>query len=253
MEATNSTGNTPTKGEVQEIRLSDIHMDAAIQSRDEMSPQQVKNYGTAYRNGAAFPPLVVTTRPGDFPGCPSYLLLDGFHRYQAILNIGGQYVEVKVIETPIDATPHQLRWLGGRENLRNGLPLKTKDKRELFKSYIKAGQHREGRRFKSSREIASELMFCTHQTVLDWMKRFFPSVYRAMKKGGDKVNNKAEGTGNRLVDMPDLSDREFQLFRQDLIELAKASNSDRRYAIRQQLMELLNHLQVVAPCYAPEF
>ena len=253
METTNPTSNIYAKDKIQEVSLSDIRMDAVIQSRDEMSSQQVKNYGTAYKNGAAFPPLVVTQRPGDFPGSTSYLLLDGFHRYQALLNIGRQYVEVKVIETPLDATSHQLRWLGGRENLMNGLPLKTKDKRELFKSYIKAGQHRNGHRFKSSREIASELMFCTHQTILDWMKKYFPSVYRAMKKGGEEVDNKAEGTGKRLVDMPDLSDREFQLFRQDIIELARASDDDKRYAITQQLRELLSHLQEVAPCKAPEF
>ncbi len=226
-------------------------MDVAIQTRIEMEPQQIKTYGTAYKNGAKLPPLLVTERPGKFPGIPSYLLLDGFHRYQALMNNGQRTVEVKIIDTPQDATPHDLRWLGSRENIKNGLPLKSKDKRATFRTYVRAAMHRKGRAVKSLREIAADLTFCTHQTVSNWMRKDFPSVYRAMQKVGEEVDNKAEGTGNRLVDMPDLSEREFRLFSLDLITKALASDNATRYALTQKIRELLSQLEEVAPCEAP--
>lgn len=252
MDSNTNPADSDQQDRIEKVSVKDIRMDVAIQTRIEMEPQQVKAYGTAYKNGAKMPPLLVTERPGMFPSSPVYLLLDGFHRYQALLNNGEKEVDVKIINTANDATYPQLRWLGSRENLKNGLPLKQKDKRAVFRAYIKARNHRMGNALKSLREIASDLTFCTHQTISKWLQQDFPSVHRMMMKTGDVGENQAEGTGHRLVEMPDLNERGFKLFREEFLARAIAGNNNTRYALTEQIKELLSHLQEVAPCTEPE-
>ena len=236
------------------VLVREVDMEESLQSREEMIPSRVRDYEVAYRNGVRFPPLLVTTRPGKFPGLVSYVVLDGWHRLQALINIQQGEVDVKVIETPTDASPHYLRWLGGKENLKNGAPLKNKDIHELFKAYIKSGQHRTpAGGFKSYREIAAEIALKPHQTIANWMQKDFPSVARVMSKLGESPDNGAKGTGQRLVDMPELSSREIDLFAADLLEEAINAENDRRWMITQKMQAILDRLRQEAPCTEPTF
>lgn len=238
---------------IMEIRIREIVRDPTLQVRKEMSRETIRNYETAYHNQVELPPLVVTPRPGTFPTDSAYLLLSGFHRFEALKNIGQEKIKAKVIETPLDTSPHVLRWIGGRENLTNGLSLKKKDLRELFRAYVKAGMHREGSSLKSYRTIAKELALVTHQTLHNWMREDFPSVFKAMRKVEQDTTNQAEGTGGRLIVLPDFSLRNIELFHHDIIQAAKEAENDTRWEMREKLHELVKQFDIAAPCNPPLF
>ena len=48
-----------TQGSEQQLKLIEITMEPALQSRVVMSPKKVSDYQTAYTNGAVFPPVLV--------------------------------------------------------------------------------------------------------------------------------------------------------------------------------------------------
>lgn len=243
----------PSSTKLEEIPVSDIVRDPTLQVRKEMSRETIRNYETAYKNQVELPPLVVTPRPGKLPTECTYLLLSGFHRFEALKNIGQENVKAKIVETPLDASPHLLRWIGGSENLTNGLPMKKRDIRELFRAYVKAGQHKEGRGFKSYRTIAKELALVTHQTLHNWMEVDFPGVFKAMGKADQDIPNKAEGTGGRIIYLPDFSLRNIELFHHDLLQAAKDAENETRWEMREKLQELLKQFDMVAPCEPPLF
>jgi hypothetical protein len=71
--------------------------------------------------------------------------------------------------------------MAAEANLTHGMPLKNKELKEAFRAYVSTRQHRKGQRFRSYREIASDLGGVkAHTTVRNWMKKMFPSVFRAM-------------------------------------------------------------------------
>src|SRR5439155_23503665 len=84
----------------------------------------------------------------------SAVLYDGLERVEALKGIGRATVEAESTEASREA---EVRWLALDAISRHGLPLKPAEKRERFRSYIRAGKNRSGRRVKSYREIASEL------------------------------------------------------------------------------------------------
>lgn len=232
------------------IALGDIELNPILQARAEMKPQTLKDYEKAYSNGAKFPPLLVAEIT-DYKGDCAYLLLDGWHRRQAMENINwGHPVEVKAVKIPIGTPMEQLIFLGGRENLSNGLPLSSKDKRALFKVYVKGKFNRTGRSYKSYREIASDLKTVTHQTLHTWMKQDFPAIAKRMSevyKGEEDAPSSASGTGHVLAVMPDLATKDLGLIALDIIEWAKASDDEGREQIANWLSELVLALKWEAP------
>jgi len=236
-----------------ELQVSCIDLDPALQVRKEMNRDTIKNYEKAYRNGVKLPPLLIAERIGATPLENMYVILNGFHRFVALKNIRQESVTARVVTVDQHVSLHHLRWLGGRENLKNGLPLKAKDTRELFRAYVKAKQHKIGNTYKSYRKIAEEMAFVTHQTIANWMQSDFPSVYRAMGRNTEGVDNRASGTGQTYVHLPELTFREFDLAIDDLLRVAKDGNNDTRWLIQEHLAGVQCELTRVAPCIPPEF
>ncbi|MFA6178254.1 MAG: ParB N-terminal domain-containing protein [Candidatus Methylopumilus sp.] len=235
---------------IETLKLLQIELVPALQTRVEMSPNKVRDYENAYTNGAVFPPVLVARAKGQFGDL--YKLLDGWHRIQALINTGASQstrVPVRIVDVPEGANIHYLRFLGGKENLNNGLGLNGKDKRELFKAYVKGGANRDGNRYKPYREMAKELTLVTHHTIRNWMEKEFPTVFKKMSKDEpeEPYPNNTEGVGQRLVDMPDLTSRERDLFADSFINQARQSDRESREQLRDWLTNLGSTLDKIAP------
>lgn len=221
---------------ISKLALDKIPFEPALQSRVKMSSNKVADYQKAYNNGTEFPPLLVAKQT-DSSGWVRYRLLDGWHRCQALVNnrVDSKFkVPVRILEVPIDITLHALRYLGGKENVKNGLGLTSRDKRVLFVNYVRGKFNKEGPSYKSYRTIASDLSLVPHQTIARWMKADFPAIAKLMSKDNGEVDEPlphGEGTGTRLTNMPDLSTRERDIYAITLLEEAKASGNDDRGSI----------------------
>lgn len=148
-----------------------------MQLRAKTDPGTIKRYAQAMRSGVEFPPILAADLDGAF------ILVDGFHRVAAMQSLG-------IRQTPADVRPvstlEDARWLAARANLTHGLPLKAGERREVFRAYVRASQHRRGGKrgaLKSYRDMAADLGGMAHTTLRNWTKRDFPSVFRAL--GGD--------------------------------------------------------------------
>lgn len=72
----------------------------------------------------------------------------------------------------------EAQWRACRENLKHGLPLRPKERLEVFKRFIKAGQHKKaGGGIKSCHEIAAELGgWMSKSTIHNCLRRYFPDI-----------------------------------------------------------------------------
>lgn len=74
------------------LKLTDITLDADLQTRDEISSETVAEYYDVLREGGKFPPVVV------YHDGLKYYLTDGWHRYHAHRTAGLATIEVIVKE-----------------------------------------------------------------------------------------------------------------------------------------------------------
>lgn len=222
-------------GNIIFIKVSKLYMAPELQSRTKMLPSKVLEYSNAIKNGVVFPPVLAVIDANGY-----YRLLDGWHRVQAYRNCdpkGIQKIAVEVLETTAGMNIHTLRFIGAMRNATQGLPLTPLDKRVLFKDYIKSKGNLKGNHYKTYREIASDLCSIPHQTIARWMKSDFPSIASRMGRDSMEEQPSAKGTGNREIDMPDLSSRGLTLYSLDILEQAKQARSD------EAIDEYINHVQ----------
>lgn len=157
------------------VDLADIVCREDWQVRRSIDPTKVKEYANAYRNGACMPPIALARIEG------ALYLLDGWHRLAAVRRNGGEDIKATVA----GMTEDEARWSAAAGNLRHGLPLKSREMRVVFRVFVQTGQHRQGRRFKSYRDIARDLGGSRgYTTIRNWMHEDFPAVFRAMGETG---------------------------------------------------------------------
>lgn len=157
------------------VALDDILVSSSMQLRRRQDRAGVRSYKQSYMNGANMPPLKVARLNGGL------VLIDGHHRYSALRELGQDTAEVYVVEARDE---NEARWLGAEGNLKNGLPLKAEEKRGVVLAYLKAGKYKKGTAgcLKSSREMAREIGCVSHATVLNAIRRHYPSVYLQMRE-----------------------------------------------------------------------
>lgn len=143
-----------------------------MQVRGRTDPALAKRYARAMSNGEDFPPLGVGSVNG------ALILFDGFHRLEALEIIGAD--EMEAIVTPCTSL-EELRWLGFQANMRHGERLRPKLWEAAFIAYVKAGKHKDGRTYRSYRDIAKDLSSLSYSTVRRWMQKHFPRIFRAMQ------------------------------------------------------------------------
>ncbi|MDW9354624.1 hypothetical protein GOA97_01920 [Sinorhizobium meliloti] len=173
------------------IRLDSLVMDPVTQIRRETCKKTIKEYQAAMRAGAEFPPITVAqVDPED--ETKGFILIDGWHRVLAAKALGLIQINARVIS---ETDPKRYRWIAAQGNRSHGLRLSREDKREVFRAYVKAGEHRTGRgtRIKSAREMARDLQgIVSDRRIPEWMKQDFPKVYRAMLGSGLEQNPEAD-------------------------------------------------------------
>lgn len=165
------------------LRLADLVIDERLQFRP-LDRGTVRKYASVYRLGGQMPP-VRAARLND-----ALVLTDGWHRVAALESLYRQEVEA-LIEPA--SSEKEVLWLAAKANTEHGLPLKSKQYREVFRAYIHARKHRHAdNSFKSYREIAAEIGGARgYTTIRNWMEKDFPSVFRAMG-GHDEGSEKQD-------------------------------------------------------------
>lgn len=174
---------------VRTVSIADLVCDEALQVRVKLDEATIKGYAAKYRTGVDMAPIKVAV----VEGVP--LLVDGWHRLAALKSNGSTTAQAVVIE---GITRADAEWMAAQANVAHGLPLKAKEVRNVFRSYIRARKHLKGRgKTKSYRDIAEELGTGTSfNTVQRWMWKDFPDIAKRM---GGAEDFKGKG-GLREVD-----------------------------------------------------
>lgn len=208
-------------------RLDDLIQDDAFQIRSSINGATVRRYTDAMRAGVQFPPITI----GRINEAP--VLIDGWHRVEAAKAAGLHDLPARIVS----GDPATLKWEAAAANMRHGLPLKRAEAREVFRVYVRAGQHmKTKRRLKSAREIAADLHgIRSHQTILTWMRGDFPSIYRRMQ-GSETHGGDWPGTSGHTAE-----ERAMQSIAEHLSEARKAMRVITDPEQRGALIALLEH------------
>jgi len=204
MTASPPAGNLTTVGLRNILRLPE--MQPRIKGCDRAT---VDRYEKAMRSSGTdnFPPITLALFNG------SYILVDGWHRMDALERLGEwqTIADVRIAKSLAEA-----RLWAFQANQKHGLPLTDKDRREMFRAYITSRAHHMeiGRarriRLKSYREMEEELGL-PKSTLARWMRQDFPAVARSLaerdgspagmrggKRTGAKLNSLASSARKSL-------------------------------------------------------
>jgi ParB-like chromosome segregation protein Spo0J len=131
--------------------------------------------GESLKTGGDLEPLVVVVIDA------VVTLVDGHHRYRALLSHGLGSADVLVLRG--DISREEARWLAFWLHWRAALPLTRKERRAGFCAYVEAGHHRATRfgRIKTYRDIAKDLGL-PRSTLWHWMREKFPAIAAKMAK-----------------------------------------------------------------------
>lgn len=168
------------------VPLARIVKHQPLQVRRALDERAVKRYGEMTRAGQEPPPI----RVGHVKG--TYYLVDGWHRMEAgaLVTMEDVAEGVQVRVELADLTMKQAIWQAAKANMAHGVPLKGRELREVFRAFVKAGEHRapDGG-FLSYRDI-ERAIGKGHTTIRNWMQKDFPSVFAAIS-GGENGNAEA--------------------------------------------------------------
>jgi hypothetical protein len=165
------------ENELERVRLERLHRDPAYQVRGKLDAGNVERLRRAYRSGRIIAPITVAV----IDGRPAPVLLDGWHRVEAMLSLGTYEADAIVIRT----TAQDARWLAASANMNHGLQLKPRELRKVFGAFIRARKHhKRNGQWRSYRELAPEIGV-SHETVRKWMMKDFPRIAAQMGSGND--------------------------------------------------------------------
>lgn len=175
---------------MDELRKLSVLPDV-FQHRENLREATIREYATKYRNGEEFPALMVAQiEDGLF-------LIDGFHRLEALKRLyGPEMLKVVSVEIVQCKDEKEARWIGAQRNMRHGVPLTRKDRRNVFNAYVDAGMHWKvyRKKYKSWRQIATDVGI-THKTARDWMKQDHRKIWEKMsgEEGSDMHDKETMG------------------------------------------------------------
>ena len=164
----------------QRVQIHDILRDESLQVRTRVDPRTVRQYSEAMQAGAEFPPVTLAHIDG------SLYLVDGWHRIAATLANSKAVILADVSEM----TFNEARWYAASANRKHGLPLKTKELREVFRAFIETDQHMQGQKLMPYREIAKRIGK-GFSTIRNWMDADYPQLF---EKYQQKANGAPEPT-----------------------------------------------------------
>ena len=126
-----------------------IMRDTSLQARVRPLPPLAKKYAHEMQAGVKFPPVSLADVGGVL------YLLDGWHRTEAAVVIGGHSAVEATVRTMSKA---EAGWEAAAANLKHGQGYTQGDKRNVLRLYIKARKHKTGNDIvKSYRDMGAEL------------------------------------------------------------------------------------------------
>lgn len=182
-------------GEPCPVPVADLLRDKRFQIRAKLDRGMVNRYANVLAAGNEMPPVRVAI----VAGVPC--LVDGWHRVAAH-EAAGRGTVVAVL---VAASEDEARWWAAKANLTHGLPLKSNERRAVFRAYVGAKRHlkpkprREGPHpLKSYREIAADLGgIVRHTTVRFWMREDFRDLF--LRMGGGEGSRENEKPGHAIT------------------------------------------------------
>lgn len=169
------------------VNIGDLLRDPDFQVRAELDAGTVARYTAVLASEVELPPIRVAV----VDGVP--VVVDGWHRLAAAEKAGRYQVDAMVIP---DVKREDALWMAAAANLTHGLPLKSKEVREVFRTYMRTKRYlKPCGKLKSYREIATELGgLKRHTTIRIWMQQDFPRV-AARYSGEDSGTGEKGGLG----------------------------------------------------------
>lgn len=218
--------------EAQVVALDQIVLDDLLQVRNKVDQGVVKKYAEQMGMGIEFPPIRLA-RIDD-----ALFLVDGWHRVGAVRTNG----KTEVIATVTPMTRQEAIWEAAQANLSHGLPLKRSERRAVFKAYIHAGKHKQGKKYKSYRVIAEELGgIAQHTTVRGWMEKDFKRIFKAMGDSEGPFNSEA---GPRKMDLEHEHLRQaLEALNNALALTAALHDPTRRHEVIQRVERVLKKMK----------
>jgi hypothetical protein len=132
--------------------------------------------------GAEFPTVVLAHING------SLYLVDGWHRIEASLLNDHLLIWAVISEMTLD----EARWEAAKANTIHGLPLKTKELREVFRAFIDTRQHEHGsEKLMPYREIAKRIGK-GFSTIRNWMRADYPMLFRKYQQMANGASEAGE-------------------------------------------------------------
>lgn len=193
----NALGEAPSsweKADEQDVVIRRIKKDQRFQMRHKLDPSTIKRYVGIYQAEKSMPPVKI----GLIDGVP--FLLDGWHRFAALEELGQETASALVIE----CGEQQALWLAASANLEHGLPLKVAELRAVFRAMVRAKRHRDTRgRLLPYRDIG-QIIGKPHTTIRNWMMKDFPKI-AAQYSGDDGFVGKG-GYQEFIIPSPSLRD-----------------------------------------------
>ena len=173
------------------IPVTNVEAWEDMQPRLRLNHDAVRRYKDRLKTGRRddqhdepepFPPILVMDM-GPAKEGPRFAVVDGHHRLLAHQETNQKYITARAIKTDIKTA----KLLAAQANLLHGVPLSSRDHREVFRRYVQAGANaKEDGSLKSYREIRADLMAIRHPTTLmNWMKTDFPEIAAEMAKRED--------------------------------------------------------------------
>jgi hypothetical protein len=171
--------------EVHRVFTDAITADASFQVRGKIDGGKVREYATALRIGAVFPPVRLARING------ALFLIDGWHRLAAqewnasLIKDRSERRELRAISATIeDMSEKDARFAAATANLKHGLPMTRREKGKVFALYMRQRRYLNVMgQLKSTRKIAEELGgLAAHTTIWTWIKLHYPRVAERMEQ-----------------------------------------------------------------------
>lgn len=222
------------------VPLSKVILHKPFQVRKSLSKDALKRYEEMTVFGQLPPPIKVAR-----VGAKLYLV-DGWHRIKAnALQFCMDYVsdEEEVLCLVATMSSKQAQWQAARANTGHGVPLKNAEIKEVFKAFIRAGQHiKADGKLMSYREIG-QVIGKPHRTIHEWMRRHFPAT--AAKMGGGEVGNPAgESAKEPLMTMEQAHMYQAEEALSMLLQHGTAlADPENRWMIHDRMQKLVRDLE----------
>jgi hypothetical protein len=145
-----------------------------LQVRHKLDKGAICRYRDMTRAGKV-PPLikVAEVTEGD---TTRYYLVDGWHRWEAgalVTEGPAPAALVRALVAPMSMS--EAAWVAAEANLGHGVPLKSTERVEVFKAFVRAGKHRNRQGYLSYRDMAGILGYPS-STLQRWMHKHFRNI-----------------------------------------------------------------------------